>query len=230
MLELFNPEFMLIHLHGFASGVSSSKVRFMREYLSQSPVSSFFAMDMDYHRTTTSKTLELLDTLIKGFKSKGFEVVLSGSSHGAYIILNYLRFYEEEVKGCMLFAPSYSTLSLTIREEGEQKCKPWLEGRQELHIHECETGLDLYIHKDFAVDIMSNGYEILRDMEVFFEQEPRAPIVVVHGRQDKMVPAEHSRIFVSEVKVKEYIEVDDDHRLSKTFEDVFVKALKVLGL
>ncbi len=230
VLELCNPNLMLIHLHGFASGVSSSKVEFIREYLSQNPVCSLFTMDMDYHRTTTSKALELLDTLIKGFKGKGFEVILSGSSHGAYLILNYLRFYGENVMGSLLFAPSYSTLALTVEEVGEQACKPWLEGKEELHILECETGLDLYIHRDFAVDILNKGYEILRGTEVFFEEKPKVPIVIVHGRQDTVVPVEHSRIFVSKVRVKEYIEVDDDHRLSKNFKNVLMRTFEVLGL
>ncbi len=227
ILEPYNPKVILIHLHGFASNTQSSKIKIMQDILKDK--ASFFAMDMDYHRTTTTKTLELLDTLIKGFKTKGFSrIILSGSSHGAYVILNYLRFYREDITAALLFAPSYSTLSLTLQEQGQQNCKNWLEGKEELHIYECETGLDFYINKDFAVDIIEKGYEIIRDGEVLFDKTPSLPIYVCHGTQDKVVPVEHSRLFVSNVKVKEYVEVDDDHRLSKSFEAIFKRFLEIL--
>jgi len=39
------------------------------------------------------------------------------------------------------------------------------------------------------------------------------------------VPVEHSRIFVGKVKVKNYKEVDDDHRLSGTFKTLMEELL-----
>ena len=229
ILETFNPKRILVHLHGFASNLRSSKIQYMRDYLLAEKSFSFFAMDMDYQTTTTTKTLELLDTLVKGFASKGYKVALSGSSHGAYVVLNYLRFYpSENLLGVLLFAPSYSTLSLTVKEEGEEKCKPWLEGKEDLHIYECETGLQLCINKEFAVDIIQKGYEILLDGRVNFPEKPKVPIFIVHGARDEVVPVEHSREFTKRVKVKEYIEVDDDHRLSVSFKDVFKRLLTYL--
>ncbi len=175
-------------------------------------------MDMDYHTTTTSRVLEVLDVLVKGFSQKFSQVWLSGSSHGGYISLNYLKFYKPaKVKKIFLFAPSYSTLGLTIKELGEGKCKNWLEGKEDLNFTECETGLELTINREFAVDIIQKDYEIIKDGEVYFPLEFPYEIYVFHGRQDNMVPADHSRLFASKVKVKEFLELVDDHRLSKTF-------------
>ncbi|QID34038.1 YqiA/YcfP family alpha/beta fold hydrolase [Pampinifervens florentissimum] len=223
--EPTNPEVILIHLHGFASNVRGSKIEVLKERSLRGRF-SFFAMDMDYQTTTTSRVLEVLDALVKGFSQKFSTLWLSGSSHGGYVSLNYLKFYKpERVSKVFLFAPSYSTLGLTLREVGEDRCKRWLEGREELSFTECETGLEITIHKDFAVDILQRGYEIIRDGEVNFPSELPYELYVFHGTQDNMVPIEHSRLFASKVKVKEFLELEDDHRLSKTFKGLVEKYL-----
>lgn len=223
--EATNPQLILIHLHGFASNVMGSKVSLLRERSLQGRF-SFFAMDMDYHTTTTTRTLEVLDALVKGFSQKFEEVWLSGSSHGGYVILNYAKLYRpHRVKKVFLFAPSYSTLQLTIEEVGEENCKNWLEGKEDLKIVECETGLEVVINREFAVDIREKGYEIISDGEVNFPTELPYEIYVFHGTKDNVVPVEHSRLFTSKVKVKHYLEVEDDHRLSNAFKDIVEKFL-----
>ncbi|MGE5250475.1 MAG: alpha/beta fold hydrolase [Bacteroidota bacterium] len=45
------------------------------------------------------------------------------------------------------------------------------------------------------------------------------PTVLIHGRQDEVVPAEAVRILAERIFTHlDYIPVDDDHRLHKTFE------------
>lgn len=179
---------------------------------------SFFAMDMEYHRTTTTKVLDLLDALIKGFSQKYREIWLSGSSHGGYVFLNFLKFYRpDSVKKVFLFAPSYSTLSLTLQKVGEENCREWLEGRKELMFTECETGLELVVHKDFATDIVNKGYELIQGKEVPFPEKVPYELYVFHGTKDEVVPVEHSRLFVSKVRVRVYRELEDDHRLTSSF-------------
>lgn len=175
-------------------------------------------MDMEYQSTTTTRVLEVLDALLKGFSQKFREIWLSGSSHGGYVSLNYLKFYRpEKVSKVFLFAPSYSTLSLTVQEVGEEKCRGWLEGTEELSFTECETGLELTINRDFAADIRAKGYEIISGGRVLFPQQVPQEIYIFHGLQDRTVPVEHSRLFARHVKVKTFIELEDDHRLSLSF-------------
>lgn len=202
-----------------------SKVSLLRERSLMGKF-SFFAMDMDYHTTTTTRTLEVLDALVKGFSQKFEEVWLSGSSHGGYVILNYIKLYRpNKVRKIFLFAPSYSTLQLTIKEIGEENCRGWLEGREDLKIIECETGLEVVINREFAVDIRERGYEIISNGEVSFPSELPYDIYVFHGVKDNVVPVEHSRLFTDKVKVKHYSELEDDHGLSNTFKHVMEEFL-----
>jgi len=119
------------------------------------------------------------------------------------------------VKKLLLLAPSFRTLDLVIRELGREKVKGWLEGREVLRF--TEEGTEIEVRQDFAVDIIKNGYEIIRDGEVHFPQDPPVEIIIVHGRRDEIVPIEDSRLFAEKVRVSEFIEVDDDHQLSESF-------------
>ncbi|MFN7065137.1 MAG: alpha/beta hydrolase [Aquificaceae bacterium] len=218
--EATDPQLILIHLHGFASNVKGSKVDLLRKRALTGRF-SLFAMDMDYHTTTTTRTLEVLDAFVKGFSQKFERLWLSGSSHGGYVVLNYLRFYRpEKVEKVFLFAPSYATLALTVEEVGEEGCKEWLKGKEELRFTECETGLEMTIHKDFAVDIRQKGYEIITERGVNFPEDLSYALYVFHGTRDEVVPVEGSRLFVNKVKVREYLELEDDHRLSLNFESL----------
>ncbi len=221
LYEPVNKAKILIHLHGFASSVKSPKVEVLRGLSIKRKAFSFFAMDIDYQNKTTTQVLEVLYILVKGFKSKYRSVLLSGSSHGAYVVLNYLKYFDgKDTERVFLFAPSYSTLSLILAQEGEQKCKRWLRGEEELRIFECETGVELTIDKDFAKDILEKGYEVIKDGKVLFPKDPPTEIVIFHGTEDDIVPVHYSRTFVEHVNVKRYLEVEDDHRLTKTFRNL----------
>ncbi len=212
-----SEERLWIHLHGFATNVWGGKIAYLRELFKETGAYSFFAMDMDYHLHTTTQILELLENLIAGFSRKYGEIILCGSSHGAYVSANYVRFKELfNLKRLVLLAPSFRTLDLIIREVGKEKSKDWLEGKKALRLLEGEVEIEVI--PEFAVDILSNGYEILKEERVDFPQNPPADILIVHGKMDEVVPIEDTYRFVKEVRVKKFLEVEDDHSLSMNFE------------
>ncbi len=211
-----NPERLWIHLHGFATNVFGSKIEFARNYFKRTKAFSFFAMDMDYEKHTTTEVLEVLEALVLGFSKRYTDITLCGSSHGAYIASNYVRFRElGNVKRLLLLAPSFRTLDLVVKELGEERVKRWLEGKEALRFKEEEVEIE--VREDFAVDILEKGYEIVRNGEVHFPKDPPVDILIVHGTKDEIVPVEDSRLFASRVKVSELIEVEDDHQLSESF-------------
>ncbi len=224
--DLNNKERLWLHLHGFATNVLGKKIEIMRDYFKRTELFSFFATDMDYEKHTTTEALNFLEVLIGGFSQKFKSITLSGSSHGAYIAVNYLRFKNKgNVENLVLFAPSFETLSLIIKEIGREKIKNWLEGKESLRI--IEEGREIEIIKEFARDIIENGYEIIENDKVKF-RNPGVRIFIVHGKNDEIVPVERTKLFVSQVKVERFIEVDDDHQLSNTFSEIFPKIVKEL--
>ncbi len=211
-----SPDRLWIHLHGFATNVWGSKIEFARHHFRRTGAYSFYAMDMDYEKHTTTEVLAVLEALVLGFSERYSHITLCGSSHGAYIAVNYVRFRKlGSVKSLLLLAPSFETLSLIVKELGEEKVRSWLEGREKLRF--VEEDREIEIREDFATDILRMGYEIIEGSRVNFPEEPPVDVVVVHGTRDEIVPVQRSRLFVRHVKVKEYIEVDDDHQLSESF-------------
>ena len=205
-----------IHLHGFASNVYGSKIEFARSYFRKTKKFSFFAMDMDYEKHTTSEVLDLLEVLVSGFSERYEHITLCGSSHGGYIAANYVRFKKlHNIKSLLLLAPSFETLALIIKELGAERVKNWLEGKEPLRFK--EQDMEIEVRKDFARDILENGYEVIEGSDVRFPAQPPVDIFVVHGTKDEVVPVERTRLFVNKVRVKDYIEVDDDHQLSQSF-------------
>ena len=215
-------ESLWIHLHGLFSNVMGKKIEFLRDHFSQSKKFSFFAIDIEYERTTTTQVLDFLETLIKGFSLEYDRIVLCGSSHGAYVVSNYLRFKElGNVKEVVLLAPSFETLSL-IKKHGGEGMDAWLEGKAELKIREKDR--EVIFSRYFAKDIVERGYEILDEEKVNFPENPPVEIKIVHGVEDEVIPVERTRLFVSKVRVKTYIEVNDDHRLDRTIEE-FIRVI-----
>lgn len=211
-----NPYRLWVHLHGFASNVWGSKIETLRNIFRERKNYSFFAMDMDYEKHTTSEILNVLEALITGFSRKFGEITLCGSSHGGYVAVNYLRFKEiGNIKRVVLFAPSFETLALIVKELGRERVKDWLEGKEKLVFKEQDREIE--VREDFATDIIKNRYEIIEGEKVNFPEKPPVDIIIVHGTKDEIVPVERSRLFTSKVKVKEYIEVEDDHQLSQSF-------------
>jgi pimeloyl-ACP methyl ester carboxylesterase len=211
-----NPEKLWIHLHGFATNVWGSKIEFARNYFKRTGAYSFYAMDMDYEKHTTTEVLDVLEALVLGFSKRYKHITLCGSSHGGYIAANYVKGRSlGNVKSILLLAPSFETLGLIIKELGYGRVKGWLEGKEKLRF--AENDIEIEVREDFATDIIENGYEIIKGEEVLFPKEPPVDMVVVHGKKDEVVPVDRTRLFVSRVRVREYIEVDDDHQLSESF-------------
>ncbi|NPA32486.1 MAG: alpha/beta hydrolase, partial [Aquificae bacterium] len=77
---------------------------------------------------------------------------------------------------------------------------------------------ELTFRKDWAVDVIRNDYEIIKDGRVDFPKNSPVEIVIMHGTKDQIVPVSLSELFVREVNVKKFLKVEDDHRLSETFE------------
>ncbi len=222
--DVSNRSNLWIHLHGLFSNVWGNKVNIIRNRLMQERNFSFFAMDMDYEESTTTYVLNFLEVLIRGFSLHYDRIVMCGSSHGAYVVSNYVRYrYLGNLKEIILLAPSFETLSL-IKKHSDENLDEWLDGKKSFRLREEDR--EITFCQYFAKDIIDKGYEILDGDKVNFPENPPIDIKIAHGVNDEVIPIERTRLFVSKVHVKTYIEVEDDHRLDKSINyllDVFME-------
>ena len=213
--DINNDKKLWFHLHGLATNVMGEKINFLRNYFKEKKIYSFFAMDMDYEKHTTTDTLETLEILLRGFSQKYEHITICGSSHGGYVALNYLKFKPLlNIKKVVLLAPSYNTLGLIIETFGKEKLKNWLEGKEEIEIEEEDRKVEFI--KDWAKDIIEHGYEIIRDGKVDFPKDIPVEILIMHGIRDNIVPIKYSEMFTKQVKVKKFLKVEDDHKLNES--------------
>lgn len=216
--DINNQKRIWIHLHGLATNVYGQKIEFLRKYFSENKLYSFFAMDMDYEKHTTTTTLNTLKILITGFSREFSEITLCGSSHGAYVALNYLRFMPlGNIKRLILLAPSYNTLYLMIKTFGEENLREWLEGKKEITVKEDDR--EVTFMREWAKDIVNHDYEIIENNRVKFPKNPPVEIIVMHGKRDEIVPIEYSEMFTKAVKVEKFLKVDDDHGLNESLKE-----------
>ena len=203
----------ILHLHGFASSVQSTKAQFFRRKFESLPQVDFHAIDFnptprDFEYMTITGMIDRLRQYVLD-RDLGTARVI-GSSLGGLVGLNYAhrfgnqRFVGQRFGGVdkmLLLAPALSWLSggLTEGELG----------------HWEKAGVAPVFHYAFEketplrYDLQVDGLRYLQPVP------PPAPILIVHGRSDDSVPIANSRKYAAEFPDRvQLIEVDAGHNLN----------------
>ena len=167
----------VLYLHGFASGPSSRKARFFREYLeaagAQVEVLDLARDDFE-HLTLTGQLLVVEEA------AAGRRVALIGSSMGGYLAALYAARHPETA--CLvLLAPAFDFARLWRERLGEQQMEQWL-----------GTGWIETFH--YALNRPCRlAYGLMEDARRY-EPFPdfAQPTLIFHGAQDDVVPLELS--------------------------------------
>ena len=189
-------------LHGFASSGNSSKAQFLREKFKGVSTASFMAMDFNptatdfEHMTVTGMINRLRQVVLDRISG---DLTLMGSSMGALVGLHYARRFGG-VKRLILLAPALQYGRLT----GEAERARWQrDGFLPVH----HFAFDKEIPLRYQMELDGRQYNAL--------VPPPAPITIIHGRHDDVVPIELSRQYAAaHPQQVELIEVESDHRLS----------------
>ena len=200
----------ILFLHGFASSARGSKAQFLREKFAAVPHAAFDALDFnptprDFEYMTVSGLINRLrQYLLQG----GQETVsLIGSSMGALVALNYAHRYGG-VNRLLLLAPAL------VYRAG------WRHMPQEDMWQ--ERGFVEITHYAFG-EALPLRYDIEVDGTLYATPpSPPAPVRIVHGRQDEVIPISLSREYADSYPGKvELVEVEADHRLHGRLDDVW---------
>jgi pimeloyl-ACP methyl ester carboxylesterase len=180
-------------LHGFASSGNSGKAQFLREKFKSLPDVHFHAFDFNptptdfEYMTITGMINRLRQYLVDRPQER---LLLVGSSMGALVGLNYAHRFGG-VSRLLLLAPALSYL----HDVGDVEFKVFHFGFNQ----------EIPLRADFGRDGVLYAQPV----------PPPAPLTIIHGRHDDVVPIANSRRYAAQYPDQvQLIDVDAGHRLS----------------
>lgn len=173
----------IIYLHGFASSANGTKAQYLRPRLEAVPDVTFHAIEMaptpvDFAYQTVTGMINRLRQYI--LDRELAEVSLIGSSMGGLVSLNYAHRFPG-ITRLLLLAPALTYIS------GDRVGMPVDEWR--------ETGAGEIFHYGLNQCILLRS-DFEEDGRFYTTTPPPpAPITILHGTQDEVVPVSDSRAY-----------------------------------
>ena len=206
----------VIYLHGLGSGRSSFKAGFFRERFSEmgltleQPNLSVPSM----REMTVSSQLEVVAALLPA----GETATLIGSSMGGYVASIFAEQFPERVEKQVLMAPAFGFPSRWFQKLPEEQAESWRSTG-------FRTTWDYENGREDAI-----GYAFAEDGFKYPDfPDPQVPTLILHGRQDEVVPLAYSEEYVAMHKSAQLVAYDADHSLSEALVPMWVAMEKFLG-
>lgn len=202
----------LIYLHGFASSPNSRKAQFFRDRFA----GEGFAVDVpaldggDFFHLTITGQLALVEQLAQPALARGEKVTLMGSSLGGYLAALFAA-RNPQVAGLILLAPAFAFARRWPLSLPPEVMESWQRtgSREVFHYGD---GLP----RPIAYGLLEDGLR--------YEDFPAVPqrALVLHGRQDPVVPASFAEEFAAKNAVPPRLVLfDAGHELTEVLEPIW---------
>ena len=172
----------IVYLHGFASGPSSSKARYLGQYLRErgATVEIPDLAAGDFGHLTITKQLNVIDRVVQGNP-----VALIGSSMGGFLAALYAARHPN-VERLVLLAPAFGFARRWPERLGAEVVARW-RATGWLDVFHYGAGRTIPL----SVELLEDGgrYEDFPDF--------RQPALIFHGSKDDVVPAAYSEEFAA---------------------------------
>lgn len=198
-----------IYLHGFASSPQSAKAQDMSDRFAQIPI-KLQVPDLnagDFSHLTITRQLK---QVAAEFPDDSVPVTLIGSSLGGLTSAHLAQQYPQ-VQRLVLLAPAFGFLSHWLLKLGDAEIKRWQQEKYRMIYHYGE-GRSLPLSYDFVTDAAQYQEKIL--------QRP-IPTLILHGKQDEVIPITASRDFMRSRPWVELVELDSDHSLGNVMAEMW---------
>ena len=189
----------VIYLHGFASSPESSKAQyFARRFEDLGVRCDVPALDGgDFEQLTISGQLRIVEDL-----AGGEPIRLIGSSLGGYLAALYASRHPETDR-VVLLAPAFCFPSRYPEELGPAVMEPWK-----------RTGSRKIFHYGFGEE-RALSYRLIEDGAGFPDYpEFDQPALILHGRNDDVVPVELSETFAATHSNARLLVLESGHQLT----------------
>jgi pimeloyl-ACP methyl ester carboxylesterase len=218
-----NSSHILLYLHGFASGPSSTKAWYLERHFAEIGY-ELHVPDLnlgDFSRTTLSKQLDFLANLITELRQENPEakVVVLGSSLGGLLAV-LLAARVPEVNQLVLLAPAFGFGQRILDNLGTDQVALWHSSGQRMFYH-YGYRQEMQLPYEFLVDALQHDENVLT--------RP-VPTLIIHGEHDEVVPA---CLSVTYAKNRPHVQLEvvrSDHALTDQLQFIWAEVLRFAGL
>lgn len=197
-----------IYLHGFASSPNSTKARHIKKHFADNQI-NLRVPDLNNNNFSHLTLTRQIKQVAVHFDSGNVPVTLIGSSLGGLTAANLGEKYPI-VQRLVLLAPAFGFLSHWLPKLGEKAIQRW-EQEKYLMVYHYREERELPLSYDFVTDATRYSEEILKRS---------IPTLILHGKNDEVIPIEASRSFARQRPWVKLIELDSDHSLGDVISQI----------
>ena len=204
----------IVFLHGFMSNLEGKKPRTFLNFAKKNRI-GFLALEYSGHGKSSgkftkgniSKWSKETSLLIKKIIKKN-EIILIGSSMGAWISLNQFKFFEKQIKGFLGIGSAPEFLEDLMWKKFSKKVKLELN----------KKGICYVKHGDYEYPITQQLIKDGRKNKILNTKiKSKIIVTLVHGEKDEIVPVSYSKKILKlfkNAKKKLIVVKNGDHSLS----------------
>lgn len=191
-----------LYLHGFASGPGSAKAQDLRDRFRSQQI-DLLIPDLnqgDFTALTLSRQLQQVTNLLP---QPEIPIILIGSSFGG-LTAAWAAQQHLQVQRLILLAPAFQFLDHWLPRLGTEQVERWqTEGYLSVYHYAEQRSLPL-------------SYQFVKDAAQYREAQLQRslPTLILHGRQDEVIPVAASRDYAATRPWVQLIELASDHALT----------------
>lgn len=190
-----------LYLHGLASSPHSSKAQYLKQCFAQQHINLFIPdlNQTDFSSLTLTRQLWQIEGILTQTETP---VTLIGSSLGG-LTAAWLGERHLQVQRLILLAPAFKFLQHWLPTLGKEQVKAWQETGY-LSVYHYGEGQQRQLH-----------YRFVEDLQRYASQDLQRPVptLILHGRQDEVIPIQASRCYAHSRPWVRLIELESDHAL-----------------
>jgi len=208
------------YLHGFASSSKSTKGLALAEHFEERGV-ELHRPDLNkpsFEQLTYSGMVEAVESYVAECGPDDTWRFI-GSSMGGYVAARWAELHPERTDRMVLLCPGFDMATRWVELLGEESLRGWK-----------EDGSFLFF--DAEDDLTAVHWELYRDARDEHPAYPEvdASVLILHGREDAIVPLETSRTFVEGHGDARLEVLEDNHRLHDSVDTIADRALEFFGV
>jgi pimeloyl-ACP methyl ester carboxylesterase len=209
----------IFYLHGFASSARSSKATFFAAKLRDAGI-ELHTPDLNEPDFSTLTISRMVEQVGRAVESSPEDVVLIGSSLGAFVAVQVAVRHPDRVARLVLLAPALDFGGNRMRSLGDRGLDEWKRTNR-LDVFHYGYGRMMPVHYELYAD--ARRYDCVNAALAM-------PIQVFQGRQDDAVdPDVVERWSRARPNVELHL-LDDDHQLTRSVEFIWDEMRRFLGI